>query len=225
MFCLVVSDTLLRAQLLAGLLAQCCPMLIADACDHVVGAMAAIDRCQPRFLILDRDGGDDACLRIANHLRSVCPEARLILISADPRLDQLRREMASVLYSPTTWQALIGAVRANGVAPGEREGRVDPLPDVSRFKALRPRERSVLELLGSGLGSRDIAQALGVSLQTVETYRKNISAKLGVSGSRLVRIAVLYACVYLGGIGCSLQERAPVLVESPVVIEQLARQA
>jgi DNA-binding CsgD family transcriptional regulator len=218
MSCLVVSATLLRAQLLAGLLAQCCPVAIADACDSVPMALAAIDRWQPGLLVLDRDGGDDACERIATHLRCVCPGARLILLSSDPRLEPLRRDLAPVLHSPRTWQALIGVVRASDEAPGEQSGRGgDPLPDGSRFKALRPRERSVLELLGSGLGSRDIAVALGVSKQTVETYRKNISAKLGVSGSRLVRIAVLYGCVYLGGIASPLQERSPCADEHVVV--------
>lgn len=198
MACLVVSSTDMRAQLLAGLLAQCCPAAIADTCDSAAAAIAAIDRCRPELVILDRDGDTDDCERIARHLRSVSAGARLILLSSDPRLDPLRRELAPVIDRTESWQALLRCVRASDGASRLHAELVDPLPDVSCFESLRPRERSVLELLGSGLGSRDIARALGVSLQTVETYRKGVSAKLGVSGARLVRIAVLYSCVYLG---------------------------
>ncbi len=195
MACLVVSSTGLRAQLLAGLLSQCGPVAIAGACDSAAAAIAAIDRCRPDLVIVDRDGDSDDCERIARHLLQGSARARLILLSADARLEPLRRELAPLIDRITTWQALLRCVRPYGEASAQAE-QVDPLPEMSRFERLSPRERAVLELLGSGLGSRAIAQVLGVSLQTVETYRKSLSAKLGVSGARLVRIAVLCSCVY-----------------------------
>ena len=39
--------------------------------------------------------------------------------------------------------------------------------------------------------NKQIAQELGLSVATVETYRKSISAKLGLSGAELVRAAAL----------------------------------
>ena len=98
-------------------------------------------------------------------------------------------------------------MRASDEASRHQAELVDGFPDLTLFERLRPRERSVLELVGLGLGSREIARALGVSLQTVETYRKNVSAKLGLSGARLVRIAVLYRCVHLGQSRCSAPSR------------------
>ena len=195
MGCLVVSSTALRAELLAGLLAQCCPVTIAAACDSATAAIAAIDRSRPELVVLDRDGETDDCERIARHLLAMCATARLILLSPDPRLHPLRCEHARSIEPVDSWPALLRSVRACAQASRHQAGLVDPLPDVSHFERLRPRERSVLELIGAGLASRDIATSLGVSLQTVETYRKNVSAKLGLSGARLVRIAVLYSCV------------------------------
>lgn len=203
--CLVVSSSGMRAQLLAGLLAQCAPVSIADACDSAATAIAAIDRCRPDLVILDRDGDNGDCERIARHLLSVTARARLILLSSDPRLEPLRQELAPLIARTDSWQALLCCVRASAGASRPQAQQGDPLPDASIFQRLRPRERSVLELVGSGLGSRDIAQALGVSQQTVETYRKSVSAKLGVSGARLVRIAVLYSCVYAGPLCCPPQ--------------------
>jgi DNA-binding NarL/FixJ family response regulator len=200
MACLVVSSTSLRGQLLAGLLAQCCPMAIADVCDSAATAIVAIDRCSPELVVFDGDGDGDDCERIARHLLGSSVGARLILLSMDPRLDPLRRELAPLIIRSESWQALLRHVRACQGEAGHQAERLDPrpdpFPDQARFESLWPRERAVLELVGSGLGSRDIALALGVSLQTIETYRKSVSAKLGVSGARLVRIAVLYCCLH-----------------------------
>jgi len=203
MSCIVVSRSLIQAQLLSGLLAQCCPVVIDEACDCVEVALAAINRHLPELLILDRDAADGGCERLARRLSAVRPDAKLILLCSDPRTEPLRQQLANVLPCSATWQALIRSVRAIGpdaAQPQRDEPAVllDPLPDADRFEALRPRERSVLRWIGSGLSSREIARILGVSLQTVETYRKSLGAKLGVSGARLVRIAVLYSCLSLG---------------------------
>jgi len=48
-------------------------------------------------------------------------------------------------------------------------------------KALTPREIDILEAATRGLGSRDIAQTLGLTIGTVHTYKKRLYKKLGVS--------------------------------------------
>jgi DNA-binding NarL/FixJ family response regulator len=52
------------------------------------------------------------------------------------------------------------------------EGAVESLSD---------RELEILELIGSGQGSRDIANALHLSIKTVESHREHIKTKLGLS--------------------------------------------
>jgi DNA-binding CsgD family transcriptional regulator len=49
----------------------------------------------------------------------------------------------------------------------------------------------VLALIGQGLPNRRIAERLGLSVNTVDTHRRNISLKLGVKGGELVRQATL----------------------------------
>lgn len=45
-----------------------------------------------------------------------------------------------------------------------------------------------------GSGTRQIAEKLGLSIKTVETYRENIKRKLDLqSGSELVRHAILWS--------------------------------
>lgn len=70
----------------------------------------------------------------------------------------------------------------------------DPIPDSHAAAATRPlpklpepqevplssREREVLEKIARGVTQREIAESLGLSVKTVETYRARISEKLGL---------------------------------------------
>jgi len=47
--------------------------------------------------------------------------------------------------------------------------------------SLSDRELEVLELIASGLGSREIAQKLHLSMKTVESHREHIKSKLGLA--------------------------------------------
>jgi DNA-binding NarL/FixJ family response regulator len=52
------------------------------------------------------------------------------------------------------------------------DGAVDSLSD---------RELEVLELIGKGLGSREIAEKLHLSIKTIESHREHMKVKLGVT--------------------------------------------
>ncbi len=66
--------------------------------------------------------------------------------------------------------------------------RPDSVPQACR---LTPREREVVQLLAEGKHNPCIAQALGISLKTVENHRFNVMQKLSVSSIvELVRWAV-----------------------------------
>lgn len=56
---------------------------------------------------------------------------------------------------------------------------------------LSPREIEVLSLIGRGVGTREIAQRLGLSVKTVETHRAHLKTKLSLeSAPQLLRYAV-----------------------------------
>ncbi len=70
---------------------------------------------------------------------------------------------------------------------------------------LTDRELEVLELIGRGLGSRDIASALHVSIKTVESHREHIKTKLGLTrGTELVSYAFNWLRDEKPGLGGSL---------------------
>lgn len=67
---------------------------------------------------------------------------------------------------------------------------------------LSDRELEVFELLGRGHDTRSIAEALKISVKTVETHQSNIKLKLGAhSAHQLRRLAVLWATEGLSGHG------------------------
>jgi DNA-binding NarL/FixJ family response regulator len=72
-----------------------------------------------------------------------------------------------------------------------RKTATDSTEEVSPRAKLTPREREIVQLLAEGKSSREVAEALGLSVKTAETHRANIMRKLHLhSVSDLVLYAV-----------------------------------
>ncbi len=80
-----------------------------------------------------------------------------------------------------------------------------PMPKVPKegrdsLALLSPREREVFERLAKGETQREVAEALGLSVKTVETYRARIADKLGLkSRADLVKFALDAGVLRPGG--------------------------
>jgi DNA-binding NarL/FixJ family response regulator len=74
----------------------------------------------------------------------------------------------------------------------ERVAHEGPAPR-GRLGGLTDRELEVFELIGRGLSTSNIADRLGVSIKTIETYRSNIKAKLDLKDATdLIRYAATW---------------------------------
>ncbi|MEX0311895.1 MAG: response regulator [Tateyamaria sp.] len=62
------------------------------------------------------------------------------------------------------------------------EGAIAPKPN-DAAGALTGREQTILLQLAQGLSNKEVANALDISVRTVETHRKNIKRKLGISST------------------------------------------
>jgi DNA-binding NarL/FixJ family response regulator len=70
-----------------------------------------------------------------------------------------------------------------GQSPAKPSTNVDGVGD---------RELQVLQLIGQGMNTRDIASAMHVSVKTIEAHRENLKRKLGLSsGAELLRYAIV----------------------------------
>ncbi|HJL14471.1 MAG TPA: FHA domain-containing protein [Sandaracinaceae bacterium LLY-WYZ-13_1] len=89
--------------------------------------------------------------------------------------------------------------------PDSIESVTKPMPKVPREGAdslalLSPREREVFEQLALGRTQREVAEDLGLSVKTVETYRARIGDKLGLrTRADLVQFALQAGVLRAGG--------------------------
>ena len=68
-----------------------------------------------------------------------------------------------------------------------------PTGPIARLRTLYNRELQVLEMLGGGSTTKEIASDLGISPKTVECYRESLKRKLGIPDSHtLVRLATIW---------------------------------
>lgn len=59
------------------------------------------------------------------------------------------------------------------------------------INTLTDRELQVFEMAGHGLGTRQIAEQLGIDMKTVDTYRTRIKEKLNLkNASELLQLAI-----------------------------------
>lgn len=110
-------------------------------------------------------------------LRALKAGARGYLLkdSASSDLIQAIRAVAEgkSFFSPTVSKVLL----ENYVKKLGRTGKQDS------YELLSPREREVLQLIAEGKSNKEVANALNLSVYTVETHRANIMQKLQLKGT------------------------------------------
>jgi DNA-binding NarL/FixJ family response regulator len=198
---LVLDDHRLVAQAIAGVLEEVAGLTVQGICCTTAEACAAIQQRPPRLLVLDVMLGGDDYRQAVELLRDVNPQAELLFITAmadgfKPPTD-LAPITIGVVSKTQAWDELLQVLRQwwqrrpdhlSESLPGCEE-------QLQAIDRLSPREQRLVLELGSGQLNKQIAARLQLSQTTVETYRKSVAAKLGISGAELVRLAVLYRCL------------------------------
>jgi two-component system response regulator NreC len=161
--------------------------VVGEATD-VESARSAVRGAEPDVLILDVNMPDGLGVDAVPGLREEAPETAIVLLTMDRDLTLARRALEagarSYLFKDAAHLELIEAVR------NAAEGR-DFLPasvaaglrgtDEGERPILSPRETEVLRLMALGNTNREIAEALSLSVRTVETHRAHVQQKLGLS--------------------------------------------
>ncbi len=83
-------------------------------------------------------------------------------------------------------QVLVGKVYLSGAMTErmlQRATTGDAVEAQLPSERLSDRELTVFQMVGEGLGTREIAERLRLSIKTIETYREHIKAKLGLKNS------------------------------------------
>ncbi|BAM04372.1 response regulator transcription factor [Phycisphaera mikurensis] len=187
--------------------------LINDESDlDVVGEASSIaeahrelERLKPDVALVDLSLGDGHGLELIKQINGNGWKIRMLVCSMlDESLyvDRVLRAGASgYLRKDLATDHIVAAVRR--VAAGEvylseaaaarvaTQKSTDGEPGPSAVEQLSDRELEVFEMIGDGMGSREIAATLHLSVKTVETYREKIKAKLRLkNGNELTRHAI-----------------------------------
>ena len=177
--------------------------VVAEASDGNE-AIALAERHRPDIAILDlwmpRLSGVDAARRI---VRSGCG-TKVLILSMHEDWKQVRAafEAGAVGYVVKTAASseLLAAIEAlrcgkTYISPAVAHHVVSLLdggpPGGGPLSELTAREREVLQLVGEGLSTKEVAVRLGVAVKTAESHRGSLMKKLGVhKASELVRLAI-----------------------------------
>ncbi len=197
----LADDHLVLRQALRALLERRGLQVVADEADGRA-AVDAVQRHAPDVVVLDVAmpvlNGVDAAREIAR----IAPACLVILLSGidDARFvkEALKVGVRGFVQKSQGCDDLVHAIEeVRGgrlyVSPGASQAIVDACanPPQSAASHLTPRERQVLQLVGEGRSTKQIADALHISVKTAEFHRGRLMKKLDVHDTaNLVRYAI-----------------------------------
>lgn len=163
-------------------------VVVGHAADLAVVSEAVVAQ-SPQVLMLDLElglAGDDGGLGATiTAIRGVAPSLGLVILAHLPDFALAREAWqagarAYVLKTSTADELVWGlrAVSTGGWYLSPDVVQAVPGLGGSGSSPLSDREAEVLQLLASGLSSRQIGERLGISARTVETHRVHIMEKL-----------------------------------------------
>jgi DNA-binding NarL/FixJ family response regulator len=181
-----------------------------QVCGEASTGREAVDlaiRCRPDIALLDLSMPELNGLEATRQIRKEAPGTEVLIFSMH-ETEQMVREVlfagarGYVLKSDAA-QHLISAVEALAQHKPFFTSRISETVLAGFLKAgrdsseqavattLTPREREIVQLLAEGKSNREVADALVISIKTVETHRAATMRKLGISSIvELVHYAV-----------------------------------
>jgi len=170
-------------------------------------AIRGVEDTNPDIVLMDISMPVLNGIEATAQIRVRAPRVRVIVLSMLATREHVYQALqaGAVGYLPkeSLGREVIKAVRS--VAAGHRylaeqitdivandatcSGSIPPIG--SPFELLSSREMEVLQLLVEGRVPKEIADTLGISRKTVDTYRARLTKKLGVDGlPELVKLAI-----------------------------------
>jgi len=161
-------------------------MVVVDTAGTGQEAVMLYLRHRPDIVLMDLQLPGMGGLQAIEAIRREDPDAKIIVLTISGGDEDIFRAIragaASYLLKSSLSQDLISTIRR--VVDGER-----PMPpEVAERLAAREgqsglstREIEILELIAKGLRNKEIASALGIGQETVQTHIKRLFVKLHVS--------------------------------------------
>ncbi len=202
---LIVDDHPIVRQGLKRMIETESDLTVCGEAESEAQARRAIRELNPDIVIVDLSLEDGDGLELVRDVHAHHPEVPMLVLSMHDETiyaerllaegasgyimkqaaaDQLLRALRTVLSGETYLSdTLMEALRARGYGSGNEVA--DPVARLSN------RELQVLNLVGRGVSSRDIAAELGLSVKTVESHRQSTKRKLNfATNAQLLQFAM-----------------------------------
>jgi DNA-binding NarL/FixJ family response regulator len=194
----VVDDHPIVQQALSSLLALTKDWELCGQASNAAKARTMIERTRPHLVIVDISLEESHGLDLIKDIQAQYPDMKVLVFSHHDETQYAERAIRAgangyVMKSEAP-EVLIRAIQA--VLSGEiylsawmnrvmlnqafdrRNAKTQDLKGAAA--GMTDREITVLELLGSGMGTRQIANSLNLSIKTIDAHRANLKRKLGL---------------------------------------------
>jgi DNA-binding NarL/FixJ family response regulator len=165
--------------------------------------MQALEKEQPDVILLDVNLPDVSGINLCKDIKKKYDDVKIIALSIhdeQPIIHSMLQNGASgYVLKNALGNEIIHAIYAimegeeylcNGTREALKNADVELLKAIPRITR---REKEILQLIGKGLTTVQIAEQLFISTHTVESHRKNLMEKFGVNNTTsVVRLATEY---------------------------------
>ena len=202
----VVDDHPLLRQGLAMMINREPDLMVCGEAEEAHAAMKAISASMPDILIADISLNGPDGLDLLKNLRLLYPDLPVLILSMHDESIYAERALRArangyIMKQEATEKVLVAVRRildgeiylssrmSNKLLMQYMSGKTAETD--SRLATLSDRELEVFRMIGEGLGTRQIAEALHLSMKTVESYQAHLKDKLSLrTGRELMQHAI-----------------------------------
>ena len=178
--------------------------VVAEAADGRA-AVEYSERLQPQVVIMDLSMPEMNGLQATQAIKHCCPGSAIVARTRHDDaafVDELKKAGASAyVLKQSPSRELLDAVRVAAIGGSYLDTRLrgrdtattDDVATPRRSVSVSDREKQVLRMMAVGHSNKEIADALGITIKTVEVHKANAMRKLRLRGRiDVVRYAILH---------------------------------
>ncbi len=205
---LIVDDHPIFTMGMAELINQEAALTVCGSADDIATARRAIAQLTPDLIILDISLKTGNGMDLIEEMAQRYPALPILVLSMHDETiwaerciragakGYLMKQEAPESVVLAIEKILAGQIHVSDQIMGQILGQLTRQPEkgnVPPVDRLTDRELQVLQFIGKGLTTREIAGRMNLSVKTIGTYRERIKDKLGLrSATELLRYAVLW---------------------------------
>ncbi|MEL6565123.1 MAG: response regulator transcription factor [Pseudomonadota bacterium] len=187
---MIVDDHPMVAQGIQSVLEEHDDITVLATLGNGRAALDALDHMDPDVILMDLNMPEMGGLTATELVLEKRPGTRVLILSMHDSPEYITSALSHGAMGYVLKDVPTDEIKTaiDTVMQGARylctgaEGAIAPKTN-GISDALTGREQTILLQLAQGMSNKDVASALDISVRTVETHRKNIKRKLGISST------------------------------------------